>query len=73
MRILQTVSKKDHMQTNFKGFKMQKWNVPKDRAQSIDEKNGVIYLTVMFTSRIEVIKMPQIAQFWYFRWWQQRF
>ena len=36
-----------------------------DRAQRVDEKNGVIRL-VMFTPRVVVIKMSQIAHFMYF-------
>ena len=27
---------------NFEGLEMQKWNIPTDRAQRVDEKNGVI-------------------------------
>ena len=36
-----------------------------DRAQRVDEKNGVIRL-VMFAHRVVVIKMSQIAHFMYF-------
>ena len=43
---------------NFDGLKMQKWNIPMDRAQRVDEKNGVICLA-MFTPRVMGIKMPQ--------------
>ena len=36
-----------------------------DRAQRVDEKNGVICL-VMFTPRLTVIKMSKMARFMYF-------
>ena len=36
-----------------------------DRAQRVDEKNGIIYL-VMFTPRVMVIKMSKMAHFMYF-------
>ena len=36
-----------------------------DRAQRVDEKNGIIYL-VMFTPRVMVIKMSKMAHFLYF-------
>ena len=34
-----------------------------DSAQRVHEKNGVICLVVMFTPRIRVIRMSQIAHF----------
>ena len=37
-----------------------------NRAQSVDEKNGVICLVIMFTSRFKVIKMSKMAHFLYF-------
>ena len=36
----------------FEGLEMQKCNIPTDRAQSVDEKNGVICLVIMFTSGV---------------------
>ena len=39
---------------------MKKWNIPTDRDQKVDEKNGVICLVIMFTSRVMVIKMPKM-------------
>ena len=30
------------MELNFEGLQMQKWNILTDRAQRLDEKNGVI-------------------------------
>ena len=37
-----------------------------DRAQRVDEKNGVIYLVAMFAPRVKVIKISHIAHFLYF-------
>ena len=37
-----------------------------DRAQRVDEKNGVIYLVIMFTSRVIVIKMSKMAEIFLF-------
>ena len=34
-----------------------------DRAQRLDEKNGVIGLVIKFTSRVMVIKMSGMAHF----------
>ena len=51
------------------GLEMQKFNIPTDKAQRVDEKNGVICLVclvMMFTPRVIVIKMSQMAQFLYF-------
>ena len=53
------------MGLNFEGLEMQKWNTPTDRAQRIDEKNGVFCL-VMFIPRVTVIKMSQMALFDFF-------
>ena len=54
------------MELNFEGFEMQKLNIPTDRAQRVDEKNEVICLFYMFTSRVTVIRMSQMAHFLYF-------
>ena len=37
------------MELNFEGLKMQKWIIPTDRGQIVDEKNGVIFLVTMLT------------------------
>ena len=47
---------------NFYDHKMQKRNIPMDRAQRVDEKNGAICL-VMFIPRVTVIKISKMAQF----------
>ena len=45
---------------------MQKVNIATDRAQIGDEKNEVICLVIMFTSKVIVIKMSKMADFLYF-------
>ena len=47
------------MEFNVKVLAMQIWNVPTDRAQRLDEKNGVISLFIKFTPRVTVIKMSK--------------
>ena len=37
-----------------------------DRAQRVDEKNGVICLVIMFTSRVMIIRMSKVSNFLYF-------
>ena len=37
-----------------------------DRAQRVDEKNEFIYLVIMFTSTVIVIKMSKMAHLLYF-------
>ena len=44
---------------------MQNWNITTDRAQRVDEKNGIICL-VMFISRVMVLKTSKIAYFFVF-------
>ena len=51
------------MKLNFQGLEMQKWNIPRDRAQKEAEKNGFIYHVIIFTPGVMVIKMPKMAHF----------
>ena len=44
-------------------LKALKWNKPKDRAQRVDEENGVICLAILFTSRVMAFKMSEMAIF----------
>ena len=37
-----------------------------DRAQRVDEENGVICLVIMFTSRVMIIRMSKVSNFLYF-------
>ena len=55
----------DPMKLNFEGLEMQKWNIPTDRAQGIDEINGVICQVVIFISSVMVF-MSKMAHFLYF-------
>ena len=50
------------MELNFKGLEMQKMKYT-NRAENVDEKNGVICWVIMFTPRVIVIKMSKIAHF----------
>ena len=45
---------------------MQKLNLPTDRAQRVDEKNGIICLVIMLASGVIVIIMSKMAHFLYF-------
>ena len=56
----------DSMKLNFEVLEMQKWNIPMDRAQRVDEKNGVICLFIILTSRVIVIKISKMVHFLYF-------
>ena len=60
---------RDPMELNFEGLETQKWNVPTDWAQKVDEKTGVICLVIMFPSRNMVAEM---SFFCIFCWWQQK-
>ena len=66
MYILQTRTWRDHMEFNSKSLEMHERIMSTDRAQRADEKNGVIYLVVMFTSRFMVNKMSKMAHFFNF-------
>ena len=56
----------DPMEMNFEVLKRQKWNKPADSAERTDEKNGVIFLFIMFTPRATVNKISKMAYFLYF-------
>ena len=57
----------DPIKLNFEDLEMQKQNIPPDRVQRVDEKNGVICLVIMFTPvRVMVSKMPKMAHFFVF-------
>ena len=50
---------------------MQKVNITMNRAQRGDEKNGVIYLDIKFTSKVTVIKMSKMGDC-FFCLWQEK-
>ena len=60
------VKREDCMELNFKGLEIQKWNIPTERAQRLDEKNVALCLVVMFTPRVMVVKMSKLAYFLFF-------
>ena len=47
-------------------------NIPTDRAQKVDGKNGVICLFIVFTPWVMVIKMSKMVHFCIFCWCQQK-
>ena len=53
------------MELNFEGLEMQKWNVPMDRARIVDEKNGVVFLVIMFTTWVMVKHGKTYNYIWY--------
>ena len=56
-------TKVDPMVLNFEGLQIEKLNIPTDKYKSVDEKNGVICLVIIFTSGNMVIKMSKIDHF----------
>ena len=58
-------AKRGSDEVNFEGLEMQKWIIPTDRVQRVDDKNVIICL-VMFTYGVMVIKMSKMAYFLYF-------
>ena len=52
---------------NFERLEIQKMKIPTDRAQTLDGKNRVIYLFIMFTPIVMIIKMLKKAHFLYFQ------
>ena len=51
------------MELTFESLQMQKWNIPTDRVQRVDEKNVIICLVIMFTPGVMAIKMSKMAHF----------
>ena len=45
------------MEMNCEGLEMGKWNIPTTRTRRLDEENRVIFLVIMFTHGVVVIKM----------------
>ena len=60
------MQKGDPIEVNFEGLEIQKWNIPTDRVQRVDEKNVIICLVIMFTYGVMVIKMSKMGHFLYF-------
>ena len=55
------------IELTFQDLKIKKWNIPANGPQRVDEKNGVIWLTIMFNPRVAVTKMLKMANFLYFQ------
>ena len=51
------------MKVNFKALELQEWNITTDRAERVDEKNGVISLVIMFTSRLFADNSKRLISF----------
>ena len=60
------MQKGDPMKLKFEGTEMQKANITMDRAQRRDEKNGVICLVIMFTSKVIIIRMSKMADCFFY-------
>ena len=54
------------IELNFEGIKIEKRNVPTDRAQRIDKKNWAIFLSIRFIPTVIFIKMSKMGHFLYF-------
>ena len=59
-------------ENEFWRFWKQNWNIPIDRAQRADEKNGVIFLFIIFSPKVMVVNMSKITIFCIFCWLQQK-
>ena len=46
---------------NFEVFELRKRNIPIDKSQTVYKKNGAIYIFIMFTPGVMVIKMSKMA------------
>ena len=44
----------------------QKWSIPRDSAQNAVDKNAVIWIVIMFTPRVMIMKMSNRAVFFGF-------
>ena len=60
------------MELNFEGLEMQKWNIPTDRAQRADGKNGVICLVSCLLPKLWSLKCQKWLIFCIFCWCQQK-
>ena len=52
------------IELNFEGLEMNQ--TKRQRAERVDEKNGVICLVIMFTSRVLAFKMSKMANYFCF-------
>ena len=52
-----TIQIGEHTELSFEVLEIQKTNIPTDGAQRLDKINGAIYLFIMFTPRVMVVKV----------------
>ena len=52
------MQRENHMELNFEGLEMKKWNITIDKAQRVD-KNGAVCLVIMLTPGAMVIKVSK--------------
>ena len=45
------------------GLEIEKCNIPTDRDQRVDERNGIICLVIIFNTKVMAIKMSKMAYF----------
>ena len=58
------MEREDSMELNFKGLEIQKWNIPINRTERIDERNRVICVVhCVKSSRIRSYSGPQFSAF----------
>ena len=57
---------------NFEVFELRKRNIPTDKSQRVYKKNGAIYIFIMFTPGVMVIKMSKMAFLVFSTGWQQK-
>ena len=57
------MQREDRLELNFESLAMQKLNIPTDRTQRLDEKDGVICLVIMFTPKVIAIRISKMARF----------
>ena len=62
MCIVKHNEKGDPIELNFEGLE----NIPTDRSQRVDKKNGVNCPVIMFISGVTAITMSKVAHFLYF-------
>ena len=51
---------------NLKYFQIQKWMLQADRAEKVDEKNGVICVVFMFPSWVMILELSKKVHFFQF-------
>ena len=55
-----------NLKMNLKYFQIQKWMLQADRAEKVDEKNGVICVVFMFPSWVMILELSKKVHFFQF-------